>query len=100
MYKYRARVGRVVDGDTVYMHVDLGFHMSAYLSMRLIGVDTPERGEEDFDVATAELTSLLESVADEDGYVDIESSKTGKFGRWLVTIKGVNDPLIERWPYE
>lgn len=43
MYRYRATVTRVVDGDTVDCNIDLGF--SVVLSnqrIRLHGIDTPE----------------------------------------------------------
>jgi len=96
---YRARVKRVVDGDTVDFDVDLGFYISIKIRTRLIGVDTPERGHEDWAKATATLTNLLEQQKDEEGYVMIETKKTGKYGRWLVNIKGVNESLAKVWPY-
>ena len=96
---YRARVKRVVDGDTVDFDVDLGFYISIKIRTRLLGVDTPERGHEDWAKATAVLTDLLEQQKDEEGYVMIETKKTGKYGRWLVNIKGVNESLAKVWPY-
>ena len=99
-YVRRAKVIRVVDGDTVDLEVDLGFHISLAIRGRLLGVDTPERGQPDFSVATESLRSLLHSNLDEKGYISIKSSKTGKFGRWLVEIDNVNKVLAEKWPYE
>ena len=99
MYNYRAKVRRVVDGDTVDFEVDLGFNMYAKIRTRLIDVDTPERGEEDFHEATAMLRDLLYQQADDEGWLTITTGKTGKYGRWLVTINGVNDVLAEIWPY-
>ena len=42
MYTYRAKLVKVVDGDTVDLDVDLGFHTTLRIRGRLIGVDTPE----------------------------------------------------------
>jgi len=99
-YIRRAKVTRVVDGDTVDLEVDLGYHISLSIRGRLLGVDTPEKGQPDFALATDTLASLLKENSDEDGYVSIKSTKTGKFGRWLVEITGVNQVLEQKWPYE
>tara|TARA_R110000765_G_scaffold341540_1_gene431634 strand:+ start:2738 stop:3043 length:306 start_codon:yes stop_codon:yes gene_type:complete len=101
MYEYRAKVVRVVDGDTVDFLVDLGFRISFKIRTRLIGVNTPERGKTDFKKATAMLENLMLSKSDEDGYNIIKTNKdkTGKYGRWLVTMDNINSVLAEKWPY-
>jgi micrococcal nuclease len=99
MYEYRARVKRVVDGDTIDFVVDLGFSIHITIRTRLLGVDTPERGHEDWGKATAKCRDYLSVVTDEDGYVRIKTGKTGKYGRWLVEISGVTDELAKIWPY-
>ena len=99
MYEYKARVDRVVDGDTVDFIVDLGFSIQSLAFLRLVGVDTPERGHPDWDRATFACASLLKEQTSEDGYVVIRTNKTGKYGRWLVEIKGVTDELAKEWPY-
>ena len=108
MYEYKARVGRIVDGDTVDLYVDLGFNITTKIRGRLINVDTPERGHEDWHEATAKCAELLRAVSDvkfenepdEQCWVVVKTAKTGKFGRWLVDIEGVNDILAQRWPYK
>tara|TARA_R100001198_G_C5143109_1_gene155996 strand:+ start:129 stop:464 length:336 start_codon:yes stop_codon:yes gene_type:complete len=107
MYEYNAKVDRVVDGDTVDFIVDLGFNINIKIRTRLIGVDTPERGHEDWKKATETCARLLSSVADirnesighPEHWVKIRTEKTGKYGRWLVDIPGVTDILKEKWPY-
>lgn len=42
MYTYAARCLRVIDGDTIDVVIDLGFHLTASLRLRLYGIDTPE----------------------------------------------------------
>ena len=106
MYEYKARVKRVVDGDTIDFEVDLGFNVKINIRGRLLGVNTPERGHEDWNKATSKCIELLQSVGNpstapvEGTQVTIKTSKTGKFGRWLVDIDGVNNKLQEIWPYD
>jgi len=86
-HEYRAKVVRVIDGDSVVLSVDLTMYVSTTVHCRLLSVDTPERGAPDFDRATNLLSTLLSAKADEDGWIQIRTEKTGKFGRWLVDIE-------------
>ena len=99
VHRYRAKIVRVVDGDTVDLEVDLGFYNYLNIRARLLGVDTPERGQKDFFTAKSMLENLLLTHKDEEGHILINTEKTGKFGRWLVDIEGVNSSLAEVWPY-
>lgn len=99
MYQYRAKLIRCVDGDTADLDVDLGFHLTARIRGRLVGVNTPERGRPDYKKATVMLENLIATQSDEEGYFTISTEKTGKYGRWLVDIHGVNKVLAEKWPY-
>ena len=106
MYEYRAKVDRVIDGDTVDFIVDLGFNVTIKIRGRFAGVDTPERGHPDWSKATAKCRELLRNVGNpsswstQDEIVTIRTSKTGKYGRWIVEIPGVTDKLAEIWPYK
>ena len=43
MYEYKAKILRVVDGDTVDVDIDLGFGMWMHRErVRMMGIDTPE----------------------------------------------------------
>ncbi|MEO1945610.1 MAG: hypothetical protein ABGY11_15010 [Candidatus Thioglobus sp.] len=97
MYEYRAKVDRVIDGDTVDFIVDLGFNVSIKIRGRFAGVDTPERGHPDWSKATSMCTNLLYQIAP---LLTIKTEKTGKYGRWIVEIPGVTDKLAEIWPYQ
>ena len=102
MYEYKATVDRVVDGDTVDFIVDLGFSVKIKIRTRLAGVDTPERGQKDFLLATQKCRELLNKAAASFPYEDkivIKTEKTGKYGRWIVQIQGVTDELAKIWPY-
>ena len=95
----RCKVVKVVDGDTFDARIDLGFYTFCLVRIRLDGVNTPERGRNGFREATEELERLLRFAQDENGEFAITTNKTGKFGRWLGRIDGVNDVLAEKWPY-
>ena len=99
MYEYKAKVERVVDGDTADFTVDLGFHIFIKIRGRLIGVNTPERGCEDWDKATAMFKELLDSKG-ESLIIKTKKDKTEKYGRWLIEIDGVNSEISKLWPWK
>ena len=81
-YRYHALVDRVIDGDTVDLIVDLGFHVRVYQRFRLVGVNTPElRGAESQQGIAAK--AFVQSILPIGFRVIVESSKTEKYGRWL-----------------
>lgn len=108
MYEYRAKINRVVDGDTVDVDLDLGFNIVlANERVRIMGIDTPESRTSDpiekvFGLAAKErLKELLgkESILKTEVSKDGEDMK-GKFGRILgdfLTEDGrrVTDIMIE-----
>ncbi len=44
LYTYQAAIKRVVDGDTLSAHIDVGFGIRINKKLRLRGIDTPELG--------------------------------------------------------
>ena len=42
MWDYRAKLKRIVDGDTLEVIIDVGFHGTQTEQLRLLGVNTPE----------------------------------------------------------
>lgn len=85
LYWYRALIIRWVDGDTVDLHVDLGFTVRVDTRFRLLGVDTPERGQ----AGWAEAKAFVEGYAPADTAVTIRSEKplkADKYGRWLAEV--------------
>ncbi len=94
-YVYRAEIVGVHDGDTVTAKVDVGFSVSTYTTMRLLGINAPElkTGKPGKD-ATEHLKGLLARYriggTDDVPVVVIKTRKdrTEKFGRMLVEIQG------------
>ena len=91
MYKYNAKLDRVVDGDTVDALVDLGFDTWKKVRIRMHGMNAPESRTRDLEekakgiAAKVRLEELLES-----GRFILQSMGVGKFGRCLGIIY-VND---------
>ncbi len=42
LWHYRGKVVRVVDGDTLVVHLDLGLRVYTEVSLRLAGINAPE----------------------------------------------------------
>tara|TARA_B100000989_G_scaffold126549_1_gene93887 strand:- start:6975 stop:7412 length:438 start_codon:yes stop_codon:yes gene_type:complete len=102
MYEYKAKVVKVIDGDTVDVDIDLGFGI--ILSderVRIMGIDTPEsrtrdKVEKKFGLAAKKrLTELLgkSSVLKTQINKNGEDMK-GKFGRILGDFQVYN---IDSW---
>lgn len=96
-YSYFATVTRWVDGDTVDMHVDLGFKLFAETRFRVLGLDTPERGQANY----VEARVLAESLVPVGTTLPIKVHKVAdKYGRWLVELstpdgRSLPDVIIE-----
>lgn len=97
LFVYSATVVRWIDGDTVWLKVDLGFRFSAELDFRLTGINTPERGKPGW----AEATARAQQLAPANSPVTIQSRKApDKYGRYLADIwnyngQHVNQVLVE-----
>lgn len=91
MYQYQAKLVRVVDGDTVYLDVDLGFSIHAIVNFRLAGIDAPEMSgaERPAGLASkAALEKMLSEITVIKGiqtiYVNCEGKD--KYGRWVARL--------------
>ena len=88
-YIYRAKLDRVVDGDTVDALIDVGFDIWFKNRIRFMGVDTWESRTSDLEekklgkLATERTRQLLEDVSAKSGYFRLKSHGVGKYGRVL-----------------
>ena len=86
MYRYNAKLVKIVDGDTIDADIDLGFSVSITKRIRLAGIDAPESrtrnlAEKKAGLASKErLTTLLDGAAN---VFELESMDIGKYGRVL-----------------
>lgn len=87
MWEYRARLIKVVDGDTLDMEIDVGFHGRQVERLRLLGVNTPERGHIDWNHATLTTLDWLRERDFNDAWPYlIRTEKSDSFGRYLAKI--------------
>lgn len=100
LYTYAADIVRVVDGDTVIANIDLGFEIWLHNEpLRLLGIDTPERGEEGYHEAT---DALSERISGKEVFICTAKAKrsdkeqTGKYGRYLATVY-VDGENVNSW---
>jgi len=108
LYEYRAELDRVVDGDTYDFTVDLGFHVSKKIRIRMIGVDTHEtygvKKESDEYQQGMEEKQFVEEWFDsaDEIFIETEKDEQGKYGRWLARVfnesgESLNAALIEEF---
>jgi micrococcal nuclease len=104
-YTYHCQVDRIIDGDTVDATIDLGFHLTARIRIRLAGLDCPElRSGTDREAGAAARDFTATWVAGRDAKPATEPSssaatwpfvvttaKADAFGRWLGTITVAGD---------
>jgi micrococcal nuclease len=81
VFRYKAVVDKVVDGDTVDLSIDLGFSIWHKARVRLLGIDTPEKWYDFGKVVKAYVEEMLLSKR-----VQITTTKPDKYGRYLVNI--------------
>jgi micrococcal nuclease len=88
-YIYRAKLDRVVDGDTIDAMIDVGFNIWVKKRIRYMGVDAWESRTRDLEekkmglAAKARNKELLEKVSAKSGYFRLKSHGVGKYGRVL-----------------
>ena len=97
MYEYRAKCVNVVDGDTFDFDVDLGFHITFRIRVRLKGIDTPEKNSKN--KAEREHAKAAEVFAEEQLLGDphdpnhepvvtlrTEKDRIGIYGRYTASV--------------
>jgi micrococcal nuclease len=89
MYTYKAKLNRVVDGDTVNLTIDLGFRLTYTANCRLAGINSPEMNTDEGKVSKVALIQMLSQE------FTIESTGLDKYGRPVVKIGNINDKMIQ-----
>lgn len=86
-YRYKAVCARVVDGDTVQLDIDLGFHVSTGQMIRLHGVNAPEMRTPEGKAARAYMVQLLTPEGLPPAELVIESYRNEmSFARWVADL--------------
>ena len=82
LYAFPATVERIIDGDTLWATIDLGFDIWADRKLRLRGIDTPERKTAGGTRATDYLTMVL---AEAEPFV-VTTTKVDLYDRYLADL--------------
>lgn len=96
-YLYRAKIDRIIDGDTYVLAVDLGFRVSLVITGRLRGVDCPELNTPAGVTARKYVADLIAAQPD----LVIQSYKDQQsFARWIVDVwltdgRSLSDVLVD-----
>ena len=99
MYRYRAHVLRVYDGDTITVRVDLGFHTHRIERLRLARIDAWEVRGEERPAGLIARDWLRTQILGKDIEIQTNKDATGKYGRYIAevyTLDGgcLNDSLV------
>ena len=110
MYTYKAKLLRVVDGDTCDAQIDLGFDVSVKKRIRFAGINAPESRTRDLKEKALGLAAKdrVKAILAENPCFTLESTELGKYGRVLgkihitildgvecLTLICLNDQLIK-----
>ena len=79
LYTYKAKVLRVVDGDTLWVRIDLGFKIKIRQKLRLRGIDTPEMNTAEGRRARDYVKAVLAGVP----WVVVTTTRPDKYDRYL-----------------
>ena len=89
LYKYKAKVDRVVDGDTMDVVIDLGFKITTNQRIRLAKINTPEtynvkKDSEEYQKGMAAKNYVIQRISENNSEILLETEKdTGKYGRYI-----------------
>ena len=104
MHEYKAKITKIIDGDTIRCDIDLGFDIvMANQTIRLFGIDTPESRTRDKEEKFYGNISkqFLNDYCPKGSYITLRThlDKKGKFGRILgeiiVNRVNLNEQMIE-----
>ncbi len=81
LYTYNATVERIIDGDTLWMQVDLGFRVWTRQKLRLRGINTKELG-----IGGEKAQRFVRKTLAQVPFVVIKVTSPDKFGRYLTDL--------------
>ena len=96
MFEYRAKVLKIVDGDTIDVMIDLGMGVHRKERLRFSRINAWEtRGKDKVKGKLAKARVIELIPVGEKILVKTEKDKRGKYGRYLVEIFILDEPLAK-----
>jgi micrococcal nuclease len=96
-YTYKATVKRVVDGDTIVVDIDLGFHVTIKdHPLRMARINAPEKKGETFAAGTKSMNVLKQKLEGKEIVIRTYRSGEDKYGRLLADVF-LNDECVNDW---
>ena len=85
MYTYKAKLVRVINGDTLDIEIDLGFDIIIKQRLKLYGIDTPDSRSTNVDIKQKglDVKQRLMDLLHKEFKVETMLNKRGKYGRIL-----------------
>lgn len=91
MYTYNSSLLKVVDGDTCWLRIDLGFYVKIEIDVRLAGINAPEMKGSTHDAGQASKDALTKLLADaNNGIIQVKSAGRDRYGRWIAKLSFVS----------
>ena len=104
MYEYKAKVIKIVDGDTMDVDIDVGFKIHFIERIRLFGINTPEtygvkHNSEEYAKGIKSKEWAIKNLEGKEITIKTIKDKKGKYGRYLaIIIKdeiNINNKMVE-----
>lgn len=103
---YKSKLIKVVDGDTIYLHVNLGLGFFCNALVRLVGLEGGEifgvkKGSEEFKKGQVSKLYVKKWFMENGNDVYLSAEHRGYHGRWLGIVwakvgeKSLNDYLLD-----
>lgn len=92
LFTYRSEVLRVIDGDTLWMHIDIGFGILKKVKIRLKGINAPALETSPGKRAKAYLENVIQSSRE----FTLKSTRAGKYDRYLGDLFNQNNEYINQ----
>lgn len=93
LYRYKAKVTGVYDGDSITCRISLGFYADLRnQKIRLKGINTPELRGEEREAGLIARDMLRSMILNKEVILETYKDETEKYGRWLAVVyaNGIN----------
>ena len=87
LYHYKMTITKVVDGDTVYGDVDLGFNIGyKKMEFRLSGINTPETKGATREAGLKSKQFVIDTIMGKEVIIITKKDSKEKYGRYLAEV--------------